>query len=406
MELLKKDLENACLFTLAKNPDPALLKGINHWPGVCDFLASRKIAGVFFRRLNAMGLSHLAPEPELEKVRQFYYFTALKNKVLFSELMKLWPVFSGKNVALVLLKGSSLIARGFFQPGERFQADLDFLISGMERPELKVLLGDAGYDYMEHSDPRSWSEEHYIRSGSKGVDDVFSVFLEFHYTFRPLNEGSGAELAKAIFKSSQAVEYKGRTYQIPRAEMQFYQASIHGSAYHPFDSAYFWVSLSDQAAIMNSVPLNYSLIAEHAQNQRMLEHLGLMSWILANKLGYGKELWETIANKTPKMRGVMEETGQALWQGLLNSNPVSFSSLVYILSRSNLKTRVHSLLELTRLAKGEHFHVQGKRLNPPRPGFIALFLSRLKRFNGEYARLIWQVAKFYKKTKYQLRDDN
>jgi hypothetical protein len=406
MDAINKELENACLFTLAKDAEPALLQGITHWPEVCNFLLSRKVGGLFYKRLKAAGLSHLAPEPDLEKARQFFYYAALKNKVLFGELEKVWPVFSGKDVSLVLLKGSSLIARGICSPGERYQADLDFLIAGMERPELKALLARSGYDWMEHSDPHWWSEEHFVHSGSKGIDDVFSVFLEFHYTFRPLNRGSGDDLAKAIFKSSQAIEYKGRTYRIPSPEMQFYQAAVHGSAYHPFDSGYFWVSLADQAAILSSVRLDCPGMVEFAESQGMLEHLGLMSWVLANKLGCGKDLWEAVILKNPAMKGVLEATGQSLWRGLLNPNPVSFNNLVYILSRSSFKTRLHSFLELTRLAKGEHFQVQGKRFNPPRQGFFPLFFSRLKRFDKEYARLVWQMAKFYRKAKYRIPDDS
>lgn len=406
METLIKDLENASLFALAKGADAGILKGITNWPQVSDFLVTRKLAGVFFKKLAGQGAAGLVPEAELERLRQFYYLIALKNKAMFSELKKVQDAFAGKNVNLVLLKGASLIMRGFFQPGERYLADLDFLIEGIERPGLRDMLAQAGYSQMEHSDRHWWSEEHFVSSGSKWLEDAFSISLEFHYTFRPLNRGSGEELAKTIFKCAQSAEYKGGSYRVPSAELQLYQAGIHGSAHHPFDSAYFWVSLADLAAIISAVKVDYSIISELAENQGMLEHLGVMSWLLTRKLGISSGLWEAIINKIPKMKDTMENTGQALWKGLLKPNPVSFTNLVYILGSSNFKDRVHACLQLMGLKKAVQFKMEGQRFHPPRKGFGAFFRSRIKRFNGEFIRLVWQMAKFYRKSKFRIPGDS
>lgn len=395
-EKLKTEIENAIIFTLSCVPDPARLQKIEHWPQVIDFLITRKTAGMFFGRLRELNACRVVPAPELERCLQFYYFTALKNKVFFEELKKIWKLLQGQGTSAVLLKGSALILRGLYQPGERYQADLDFLVCDIEREKLKELVATLGYQPVTHSDQRWWSEEHFIRSGSKGLDDMFSAFLEFHWTFRPLNLGGGEELAKAIFQSSRRIAHKGTEYKIPSPEIQFYQAGIHGSAYHPFDSAYFWVSLADQARLSAHNQMNYSMIAEFAKSQGLIEHLGVMGWLLKEKLGHRQDLWSIASQKVPQAAAIMEETAEAVWSGLLNPQPFSFANLVYLFSRSSLRDRVRACLELAGMTKGEHVQVQGVMLSVARAGFFRSLRSKLRRLDWGFLRLVCKMAVFYR----------
>jgi len=402
---LKGELENAVVFGLGQKADPALIDQVNNWRAVSEFMVNSKLAGVFFRKLQSARLLQVVPDTELERLRQFYYFTALKNKVLLSELGRIREVFAGRNVPLVLLKGASLLLTGAYQMGERYQADLDFLVQGMEREELRSLLKSVGYVPVEHSDRRWWSEEHFIKSGSKGADEIFSVFLEFHWTFRPLNRGRGDELAQAILGQTVSANYRGQSYQVPSQSLQFYQAAIHGSAYHPFDSAYFWVSLADLSALAGKA-VDHQLLTNLAEKQGMLEHLGVMCWILSAKLGFAPGLWESAANKNPGLKPVLEKTGQAAWRGLLSPTPISFANLIYLFSRTSLASRARALLELAGLARGERVEVQGKSLKAPRTGFFSQLAARLRKLDREFIRLVWQMARFYRNIRFRIPDDN
>ena len=405
-EPIKREMETALVFALGRDPNPALLDGIQNWRAVCDFLLGSKTAGVFYRRLLAAKAGAAAPAPELERLRQFYYFSALKNKVLLNELNKIREILAGKNIRLIVLKGASLILSGAFQPGERYQCDLDFLIEGMGREELRGLLKPAGYLPVAHSDQHWWSEEHFIRGDGRRGEEMFSVFLEFHWTFRPLNRCSGKELAEAIFEHSEPVVWREREYIIPTAELRFFQAGIHGSAYHAFESGYFWVALADLGAIANKRRLDFSLIAGIAEKQGMLEHLGIMGWVLAEKLSLDRGLWQEVVKRAPQLERTLATTGQAVWRGLLGPHPVSFANLVHLFGQSHFRSRVRACLKLAGLYKGESVEVEGTRLNVPPAGFLALSRSRFKRLDREFVRLVWQMARFYRKIKFQIPKDS
>ena len=102
------------------------ISGIRDWRGVIDFMLNCKLAGIFYRRLQEQSQLPSVPEDQAERLRQFYYFVALKNKVLLAELEKIWAVFSGKDVPMVLLKGTSLILTGAYQMGERYSGGSGF----------------------------------------------------------------------------------------------------------------------------------------------------------------------------------------------------------------------------------------------------------------------------------------
>jgi len=397
---LKREIESAVLFALAKEPEAGLLQKIEHWPEVGNFISSRKLAGRFYQRVKENHLFNLIPEPALENLKQFYHLTAIKNKILFKEMQRVCDQLKSPEINLILLKGASLILRRVFQPGERYQNDLDFLLSGMDRDTLKETIFRLGYLSVQHSDQQDWSEANFKLSEGKSFGDAFSVFLEFHWTFRPLNYLSGEKLAKDILNGSEAIGYDSRTYQIPRAELQFYQAGLHGCAHHPFDSGYFWVSLMDLSALASSLKLNYRQIINFAEDQGLAQNLGVMSYLMAEKLHIFPEFWQELASRSPKLKPLIEQTGQAIWWGFLNPRPISLIHIIYLFSPTEAKNKRNAFLELTGLRKrGEQVQVNGVPLTSPRPRFFALLASRLRILDWDFLKLIWQTAKFCGKVK-------
>ncbi len=397
---LKNEIESAVLFTLQKDVNARQLPTIENWPAVCDFLVSRKLAGRFYRHAQTQDLLGLIPEAERESLRQFYHLTAIKNKVLFTELKRVWEGLESPLVNLVLLKGASLILRGVYLPGERYQNDLDFLVRGVEKPELRKQISGLNYHYVQHADQQDWSEENYVLEGSKGAGDVFTVFLEFHWTFRPINRSGGQILARDLWAGAEELRSDGRSYRIPSAELQFYQAGLHGSAHHPFDSGYFWVALMDLSALSEKLTLNPSAIIAFAESQGLAEHLGIMSYLLANKLGLLPELWEQLAGRNAQSRTLIEQTAQKIWQALLNPRPVSLSHIIYLFAPTEAKNKRKAILELAGLRKhGDAVSVDGVHLANPRPGFFYLLSHRVRALDWEFLKLVWQVAKFYRRVK-------
>lgn len=397
---LKREIESALVFALNKDPKPELIEGLLHWQDVVNFVISRKIAGRFYKRLKENHLLHLVPDPWLNNVKEFYYFNALKNKILFKDLERIATHFKAHQVNLILLKGASLLVRGVYQQGERFQADLDFLVSGISREQLQKEILELGYLNVHHSDAQDWSEESFVSKGSKGLADISAVFLEFHWTFRPINHHSGEKLAQAILKGAEPIAFNSCVFNVPKPELQFYQAGLHGCAHHPFDSGYFWVALQDLSAIADRLKLDSDEIINIALEHRLAEHLGVLAFLLKEKLGIFPQLWEGLASRIPESKTLVEQTARVVWDGLLNPRPVSLSHFIYLFSPTDPRNRRKAILELTGLRRtGEKVQAGETNLQNPRPGFFALLSYRIRTLDWQFLKMVWQIAKFHRKVK-------
>ena len=397
---LKKEIENAVLFALYRSPEPEFLKNISRWDEVCRFLISRKLAGRFFHRLQNSNQS-LVPESVYSKLKQVYQLFAVKNQLFLKELERIWSYLEKEIDELMIFKGMGLIISGFYHIGERYQVDMDFLVNNFPREKLRSLVPELGYLSVQHSDQFWWSEEHFLLKGSKGAGDLFSVFLEFHWDFKPINQTSGKELVEALLSNQERIEREGRTYVIPTAEIQFYLSAIHGSALHPFDSSYFWVSLMDLSTIASKVSLNQSLILDLAKKQRLIEHLAVMIYLIGKKLGVEVPIWERLQESLDQNE-LIEKTAEKIWQAFLRPEPLSLANFSLLMAKTPWREKIKALKEFAGISRGEKVEVENKSITAPRPQLLRALRRRFQLLNNkEFISLVWQMAKFYRKTNFR-----
>jgi len=398
---LQAEIEKAVLFALCPSEEPALLQSISNWEEVSRFLISRKLAGRFFHRLRANSCLELVPEPFALELEKAYQLFVIKNKLFLEELERIWKALKKEINQIMIFKGIGLLLSGFYQLGERYQVDIDFLVSDYPREKLCFLVQELDYIPTEHSDQFWWSEEHFVLKGSRGAGDVFSVFLEFHWEFKPINHTSGRELVWALFNHQEIIDRQNQRYVVPNPEMQFYLSAIHGSAFHPFDSSYFWVSLMDLSTISSQKKLNLDLIIPLAQTQGLTEHLGIMIYLLWEKLGGEESIWEKFQQALEQKKLVIK-TAQKLWEAFLKPQPLSLTNLSLLLAKTSWKEKLKALKEFSGLSSGEEIKAEEKTITFQRPSFFNLFKRRLKLLaDKEFLSLIWQMARFYRKTDFR-----
>jgi len=397
MKPIQKQIEKALIFTLESGSRSELLEPINHWSQVVDFLIDMRVGGRFYSKLTKAGLEKFLPEPELERLRQYYHLIAIRNKLLFQELERVVDKLKALEPKLnwALIKGAGLIISGVYSPAERYLADLDFVVQGIEREEIREFLNSLGYIRQEHFEEKWWYEEmFFLKAGLERVPS-FSVILEFHWNFRPLNQAKGTEIVEAILQDIQEPEYQGKQYKVPSPELQFYKCFYHGSAHHFFDYGYFWITLLDLSRLLEKYKIDFQRVIDLAQQNGLIEHLGIMAFILTEKLGYSPELWEMISSHIPKRITLVKETAQALWRGSFNINPnrlIHFVSFVSIIAKSPIKRKIQLSLEIIGLRR-RRTPIQTNLEN----GFAPVFYRRVRKLNWELLRLLWQMAKFYRK---------
>ncbi len=397
---LKKEIENAVLFALYRSPEPEFLKNISRWDEVCRFLISRKLAGRFFHRLQNSNQS-LVPESVYSELKQVYQLFAVKNQLFLKELERIWSYLEKEIDELMIFKGMGLIISGFYHLGERYQVDMDFLVNNFPREKLCSLVQELGYLSVQHSDQFWWSEEHFLLKGSKGAGDLFSVFLEFHWDFKPINQTSGRELVEALLSNQERIEREGRTYVIPTAEIQFYLSAIHGSALHPFDSSYFWVSLMDLSTIASKVSLNLDLILDLAKKQRLIEHLAVMIYLIGKKLGVEVPIRERLQESLDQNE-LIEKTAEKIWQAFLSPEPLSLANFSLLMAKTPWREKIKALKEFAGISRGEKVEVENKSITAPRPQLLRALRRRFQLLNNkEFISLVWQMAKFYRKTNFR-----
>ncbi len=396
MEEIKKDIEKAVLFTLSPFANTELIAQIKNWNYVIDFLYSRKLAGRFYRQLKQTSYLSQIPSFIEEKLEQIYHFFAIKNQLYLNELEKVWKALEQEKIFLLVLKGTSLLLKKFYQLGERYQIDIDFFVADGDREKIRQILKPLRYFPVYHSDHSWWSEDHYVL-GEGGVRDVFMVSLEFHWDFKPLNQKFNQDL-KELFKANwDWVDFKGNKYRVPSSELQFYQSAIHGCAYHPFDSAYFWSTLLDLSVILAKEKLDYDFIIEVAKKHSLSEQLAIIFYILWQKLGLGEELWQKISHQI-KIKNIVQKTSELLWQVFLSPYPISFANISLVLSKSSLKEKLKAISELLGVSSGVGVAVSEKKLTVKRPSVIEKLKNRTRVLTKDFIKLSINIARLYRKT--------
>jgi len=395
MKQLQKEIEKAMIFTLGSGSRTELLEPINHWSQVVDFLMDMKVGGGFYSKLTKAGLEKFLPESELERLRQYYHLIAIRNKLLFQELDKVVSKLKELEPKLkwALIKGGGLIISGVYSSAERYLADLDFVVQGVEREELRELVKGLGYIRLGHFEEKWWYEEMFFLKGRVEKDPAFSVFLEFHWNFRPVNQAKGTEIVEAIFQDIQEQEFQGKRYKAPSPELQFYKCFYHGSAHHFFDYNYFWITLLDLTMFLEKYKIDFQRVIKLSKQGGLLEHLGVLAFLLVEKLGYSSELWKMVCQETPKQVALIQETAQALWIGSLNLYPAKLTHITSLLAKDSLKRKILVSLELLGLRRRYLIRTQS---GVP-PTFISVFSRRTRKLNWEFIKLAFKMARFYRK---------
>lgn len=138
----------------------------------------------------------------LQRLREVYRATTLRNRALFAALEQIAAAFSGRGVALIPLKGAALAHRVYGNPGLRPMQDLDLLVRPADVAAAAAALRESGYAVPDHVDEGAARREHFHCVFERSSDNAK---VELHWSL-----GEEAALAapalERIWERSEAGE--------------------------------------------------------------------------------------------------------------------------------------------------------------------------------------------------------
>lgn len=149
-------------------------------PWAHDTIGRARLAGAF------------APE-FLQRLKEVYRATALRNRVLFASLGEIVAACSKLGVALIPLKGAALASRVYGNPGLRPMQDLDLLVRPVDVAAAAAALREAGFSVPAHVDEAAARREHFhcvFERRSQGVK------VELHWSLGEETALAPAALAR------------------------------------------------------------------------------------------------------------------------------------------------------------------------------------------------------------------
>ncbi len=102
-----------------------------------------------------------------------------RNVLLLSEVDRVCGKIYGKNIQIVLLKGTALLKEEIFEIGEREMSDVDILVKPEDLKGFEKILSELGFKPMENS------SSSFIRKMPAGVPPLI---IDIHITLRHLTD--------------------------------------------------------------------------------------------------------------------------------------------------------------------------------------------------------------------------
>ena len=193
-----------------------------------------------------------AQEPRLTGL---YRFNWSRNQLQFRRAASALATLGAGGVESMLLKGSALIAGGYYESGARTMADVDIMVRPRQADNALRLLEPEGWRRSPERGPavsRLTSIIHGI-----AVLDGRGANLDLHWHM--LHRACSPSDDDAYWAAATPVEFAGRATSIPAPTDLLLLACVHGAAWTPSPS-YLWVA--DALTIMRRSDIDWARLTE------------------------------------------------------------------------------------------------------------------------------------------------
>ena len=132
------------------------------WQRVLSLALNHRLAGYLFTRHRDFAWWQECPDPFRQTLRQHHVQTALRNEMFQKELAVILQALAQDGIEPVLLKGSALNLVVYQDPGERFHADIDLLVSPDQLDKTCAIMRGCGYEIDDKTHPENFYRRHHF----------------------------------------------------------------------------------------------------------------------------------------------------------------------------------------------------------------------------------------------------
>jgi hypothetical protein len=215
--------------------------------------------------------------PELiHRLQADWYAAAAENQLHQENLNRIIQAFSGRQLPVILLKGSALVQAVYPDPACRPMSDIDLWVAAERMDEAVAVMQTLGFDLLEKMERPTRLQ---ILSGGEirfGRPDWAQGLVELHWSPMPgwwLYHTAAVDVAGMwqrrvpLLMDDAGIETTVLAYQLD-PEDTIIQIAVHIAVNHQF-SGTLLRSLADIALTAVLRPINWSLLAERAKQWRV-----------------------------------------------------------------------------------------------------------------------------------------
>lgn len=255
---------------------------IDDWEEVLHLSGDRYVTPLVFARLREAGLDDRIPEPIRSKFEKIYLNNAALNSLRLKQAGAVNRRAREQGAAMLFLKGASMVMGGDYpDPGQRMFSDIDVLADHRYYQEVRRAFLEAdGWRELAIMRMAEWETSPWVNRWGTSID--------VHWRLKPFNDVPGKLVRERLWANSREVSYRGQSALIPSPECRYIQSAVHSTAHHPFDSAIFFITVSDlcHAAGRAKEGLDWKRIADDLERERMSGHVAVATQTALELTGF------------------------------------------------------------------------------------------------------------------------
>jgi hypothetical protein len=215
MDSMKK-LFDTCSPGLNENNQAGFLDDLFPISDFSTFSQTRLFGPFTYHKLKNLPNNGGVPDEILVSLKQGYYWTAVSNLKKLSEATKVLQALQQADILAVPLKGISLIETVYHDLGVRLMADIDLLVKPEDIHEIKKILDETDYQFIDA-----------YRGSYNFEDGKNRVFLDVHTKFTRYEELFSIDYEE-IYRLLRRVDFNGQIHvQVLCPEHQMIHIALH-----------------------------------------------------------------------------------------------------------------------------------------------------------------------------------
>jgi hypothetical protein len=312
-------LRAACSESASQRDLVLLLQKPIHWDALFDLAGYHGVQPLLYQRLSSM--AELIPACEMLALQQSYQTNLHKALLLSLELIRIYNLLSGSGLKVLAYKGVALAQTVYGDIALRRAGDIDLLIHASDFPRIRDTVRELGYT--PHARIPEAQEPAYLKSGYECAFDgnAGPNLLELQWAIQPRFYAVDVDM-EGLFRRAVTVPVAGQLMQTPCAEDLFIILSLH-AAKHVWGRL---IWLCDLARVMNLSTLNWTLIAEQANELRIVRILRV-GMLLANHM-LAAPIPDAAKASLPQ-DALTEELAEEIYPHVTSHTPFDVESFAY-----------------------------------------------------------------------------